>query len=53
MSSPLQAENFRRALRPYVGAFVERGRERRLALLAEALHPDAEIRGPSRASTGA
>jgi hypothetical protein len=43
---------FLNVLRPYMEAFCERDRVRRLALLQEALDPQAEICGPSRVFTG-
>jgi hypothetical protein len=48
----MEAEAFLRPLQPYMAAFVEHDAERRLALLAEALSPTAEIWGPSRVFTG-
>jgi hypothetical protein len=48
----MEAEAFLRPLLPYSAAFVERDAERRLALLAEALSPTAEIRGPKHVFTG-
>jgi len=46
------SEAFLRPLLPYSKAFVERDVEKRLALLAEALSPTAEIRGPKHVFAG-
>ncbi|MCW5664636.1 MAG: nuclear transport factor 2 family protein [Piscinibacter sp.] len=48
----MEPEAFLRPLLPYMAAFVERDAERRLALLATALSPTAEIRGPQHVFTG-
>jgi hypothetical protein len=48
----VDSEAFLRPLLSYSAAFIERDAERRLALLAEALAPTAEIRGPKHIFTG-
>ena len=49
---PVETFDFLHVLRRYAEAFVERNPESRLALLAQALAPNAEIWGPSRVFAG-
>ena len=48
----MEISSFFAALKPYLGAFVERDAATRRALLEQSLSPSAAICGPTRVFTG-